>query len=124
MRWTMIVALFATAGTMLWVNGQSPRDGTLVWEFATIESLQEGWIGNTKTTSANICYQASNGCRWILFELNAWDRSTMPLPQRWRGWVGLAGSRSLDAGRPKNRPSVLMKREFSAELRKQHRIKK
>jgi len=95
MRWTMIVALFATAGAMLWINVQSTQDGAPAWEFATIESVQEVWIGNAKTTSVNTCYQALDGYRWdTILVSNAGDRSTMPLPQQSRVWASVGGNRS------------------------------
>ena len=42
------------------LRAQAP--GT-VWEYATVESLQEFYQGNAKYSVANICYHVSSGCR-------------------------------------------------------------
>ena len=58
------VAAVLGAGAVWWAKAQSPEGRSAVWELATVESLQEVWIGNLKTGTANICFHTPNGCRW------------------------------------------------------------
>jgi hypothetical protein len=51
MRLLTAVAFVLIAGPMWWVQGQSTDGGTAAWEFATVESLQEVWVGNIKTST-------------------------------------------------------------------------
>jgi hypothetical protein len=106
------------AGATWWVQGQSTEGAATVWEFATVEALQEVWIGNIKTNTANICYHNPNGCRWDTIRINVdrWGQINDALAAALarlgeRGWEPVAVTQMS----PENRPSVLMKRRRVSE---------
>jgi hypothetical protein len=118
MRLLTALAFVLIAGAMWWVQGQSTDGGTAAWEFATVESLQEVWVGNIKTSTANICYHVPNGCRWdtVRITVDRWGQINDALAAAVarlgeRGWEPVGMTQMSQ----ENRPSVLMKRRRISE---------
>ena len=119
MRSITAAVVVLIAGATWWLQGQTAEgEGTAVWEFATVESLQEYSVGNVKTSTANICYHTSGGCRWETVRVNVdrWGQTHDALAAASarlgeRGWEPVAVTVMV----PEQRPSILLKRRRPTE---------
>ena len=93
---------------------QDAEDDRPSWELATVEGIQEYWVGNTKHSTANICYHTDDGCRWDSVRITAdrWSQTNDALAALTarlgaRGWEPVG----LTAPSEGYRQAILMKRQ-------------
>ena len=85
----------------------------VMWEYLTVEELEQYNIGNARFNSANICYHTINGCRWDTLRITTarWSQTNDAVAAA-TARLGLQGWEIVDTT-PANeidRMSVTMKR--------------
>jgi hypothetical protein len=90
-----------------------PSAAEVVWEYATVEDLEQYNYGNIRINTANICFHTVNGCRWETIRVNTtrWSgtndavaAATARLGQE--GWEVVTASHATEL----KRESFLLKR--------------